>query len=174
MSNVSGSTFDWTNTDPSIGLPPAGNGDILSFTAVNNGTTPVVATINVTVKGPGVTECEGNSVSFTITVNPRQNPSFTYPSTTYCQTSANPVPTFGAGANTSGTFTATPGGLSINASTGVINLSASAVNSYVVKYVTPGPCPDSATANITITNAPCATFTYASTSYCCLMQWRGI
>jgi gliding motility-associated-like protein len=165
-SNVNGSTFDWTNTDPSIGLATAGNGDILSFTAVNNGTTPVVATINVTVKGPGVTECEGNSVSFTITVNPRQNPSFTYPSTTYCQTSANPVPTFGAGANTSGTFTATPGGLSINASTGVINLSASAVNSYVVKYVTPGPCPDSATANITITNAPCATFTYASTSYC--------
>jgi len=41
-------TFTWTNSTPSIGLPAAGMGDIASFTAVNNGNTPITATITVT------------------------------------------------------------------------------------------------------------------------------
>jgi len=41
----SGCTYNWTNNTPSIGLAPSGSGNIGSFKAVNNGTTPVVATI---------------------------------------------------------------------------------------------------------------------------------
>ena len=40
-----GCVYNWTNNKPGIGLPAAGTGNIAPFTAINNGTTPVVATI---------------------------------------------------------------------------------------------------------------------------------
>ncbi len=40
--------FTWTNDMPGIGLAASGTGDLPAFTAINNGTTPVVATITVT------------------------------------------------------------------------------------------------------------------------------
>jgi len=40
-----GCVFNWTNDKPGIGLPASGTDDIAPFTAINNGTTPVVATI---------------------------------------------------------------------------------------------------------------------------------
>ncbi|MBL0202617.1 MAG: hypothetical protein IPP81_21425 [Chitinophagaceae bacterium] len=70
---VSGGTavFNWTNSDPSIGLPAAGTGDILSFNAINASNVPVVATLTVTLSytNGGVT-CVSLPVTFTITVNP--------------------------------------------------------------------------------------------------------
>ncbi|XOV68839.1 MAG: gliding motility-associated C-terminal domain-containing protein [Fluviicola sp.] len=65
--SVAGTTFDWVNDTPSIGLAAAGTGDIAAFTAVNNGVNPVVATITVT---PTANSCPGTPTSFTITVNP--------------------------------------------------------------------------------------------------------
>ncbi|HEY9001013.1 MAG TPA: beta-propeller fold lactonase family protein [Mucilaginibacter sp.] len=40
-------TFNWTNNNPAIGLPASGTGTIPAFTAVNNGATPITATITV-------------------------------------------------------------------------------------------------------------------------------
>ncbi|RWY53907.1 beta-propeller fold lactonase family protein [Mucilaginibacter gilvus] len=40
--------YRWTNDNPSIGLAASGEGDISSFTAINTGSTPVVANIRVT------------------------------------------------------------------------------------------------------------------------------
>ncbi|MBD1363017.1 beta-propeller fold lactonase family protein [Mucilaginibacter sp. ZT4R22] len=40
--------YRWTNDNPSIGLAASGEGDITSFTAINTGSTPVVANIRVT------------------------------------------------------------------------------------------------------------------------------
>jgi YVTN family beta-propeller protein len=40
--------YRWTNDNPSIGLAASGEGDISSFTALNTGSTPVVANIRVT------------------------------------------------------------------------------------------------------------------------------
>ena len=71
-SNIGGSTsYSWTNDTPSIGLGASGNGNITAFTAVNLGTSPIVATIQVTPSytNNGIT-CFGSSTSFTITVNP--------------------------------------------------------------------------------------------------------
>uniref|UniRef100_UPI00333E7D09 beta strand repeat-containing protein n=1 Tax=Flavobacterium sp. TaxID=239 RepID=UPI00333E7D09 len=71
-SNTSGSTsYSWTNDTPSIGLGAAGNGNINAFAAINLGTSPIVATIQVTPSytNNGIT-CSGLSTSFTITVNP--------------------------------------------------------------------------------------------------------
>ncbi|MDF2433866.1 MAG: hypothetical protein JWP44_3497 [Mucilaginibacter sp.] len=45
--------FNWVNDTPGIGLPAAGSGNISSFKAVNNGTSPVTATITVTPVSEG-------------------------------------------------------------------------------------------------------------------------
>ena len=65
--NVTGTTFDWTNDKPSIGLAATGNGPINSFTTTNTGLTPITATITVTPKANG---CPGTPILFTITINP--------------------------------------------------------------------------------------------------------
>jgi hypothetical protein len=69
--SVSGTVYNWTNSNPSIGLAASGTGDIASFLGQNTGTVPVYATITVT---PSYTSdgntCTGTPVSFTIRVNP--------------------------------------------------------------------------------------------------------
>ena len=70
--NIDGTTtYAWTNDNPAIGLAASGTGDIPSFTAINNTTSTIVATIEVTptYENGGVT-CVGNPETFTITVNP--------------------------------------------------------------------------------------------------------
>lgn len=59
--------YNWTNDTPSIGLATNGTGNINAFTAVNTGSTPVVATITVT---PTTNGCVGTPIQFDITVNP--------------------------------------------------------------------------------------------------------
>ena len=61
-----GTTYSWTNDNTSIGLAGSGNGDIDSFTGINNGTSSETATITIT---PSTNGCFGASTSFTITVN---------------------------------------------------------------------------------------------------------
>ncbi len=63
-------TYNWTNDTPSIGLAASGTGDISSFNAVNNGTSPVTATITVTPIFTNTTNCSGTPITFTIIVNP--------------------------------------------------------------------------------------------------------
>lgn len=65
-STVNGTTFVWTNNNPSIGLDMIGTGDIPSFMAVNNTDAPITATISVT---PTANGCVGPVRTFTITVN---------------------------------------------------------------------------------------------------------
>ncbi|MEZ4966720.1 MAG: hypothetical protein R2791_15865 [Saprospiraceae bacterium] len=69
---VSGTIFNWTNSNPAIGLAASGTGDIASFAAVNNGAAPITATITVTptTSATAGAVCTGSPVSFTITVNP--------------------------------------------------------------------------------------------------------
>ena len=70
--NVNGTTtFSWTNDLTTIGLAASGTGDIPAFTAINTGTSPVIATITVTptFENGGVS-CTGPATPFEITVNP--------------------------------------------------------------------------------------------------------
>jgi hypothetical protein len=70
-SPVAGTTYAWTNSDPSIGLAASGTGNIPSFMAINNGSSPVTATIAVTpTYTAGGVSCTGPVFLFTITVNP--------------------------------------------------------------------------------------------------------
>ncbi|MBK9392298.1 MAG: hypothetical protein IPN68_19710 [Bacteroidetes bacterium] len=70
--NTGGTTsYSWVNNTPGIGLAATGTGNIPFFTAVNAGTSPVVATITVTPRfNNGSVNCDGTPVAFTITVNP--------------------------------------------------------------------------------------------------------
>jgi len=73
-SPVNGVTFAWTST-ANIGFGTSGSGDIGAYTASNNTTEQVVATITVTATING---CAGPAETFTVTVNP--NPTITAPS----------------------------------------------------------------------------------------------
>lgn len=97
---------------------------------------------------------DGNGCTVTVagTMTGGSGATLTYPSNAYCVDAANPSPTVTGSA--SGTFSSTAG-LSINSSTGVINLAASTPGPYTITYVgTGGACPPSATFNLTINALP--------------------
>ena len=78
-----------------------------------------------------------------------------------CSTDADPTVVITGDA--SGTFSATPTGLSLNTTTGAIDVSASTPNNYTLNYSSPNSCVESITINIT--EAPDAG-TSASTTVC--------
>jgi gliding motility-associated-like protein len=159
-SNVSGTTYSWTVVQSGVAGASAGSGSSITQTLSTTGATAGTATYTIT---PSANGCTGTPITVTITVNPLDNASFTYGSSTYCQTGTNPTPTITGLAG--GTFTSTPAGLNINPSTGLINLAASALNTYTVTYSTSGVCPNTSSVNITVTSAPLATFSYSG-PYC--------
>ncbi len=57
----------WINTNPEIGIPATGNGNIPPFTAINPGSSPISATITVSIQ---TVNCGGSNLSFNITVLP--------------------------------------------------------------------------------------------------------
>jgi pectin methylesterase-like acyl-CoA thioesterase len=94
-------------------------------------------------------------------LNAACNAAFAYANPTYCVSGTNPVPTVTGTAG--GAFTSTAG-LSIDATTGAINLAASTPGTYTVTYSPGVAC--SATATVTITAATTAAFTYPAATYC--------
>jgi gliding motility-associated-like protein len=71
VSSVTNSSFSWTNSNSSIGLPSNGSGNIPSFVGTNNGSNTIAGTIQVT---PTYTNnsitCSGVNQQFTFSVNP--------------------------------------------------------------------------------------------------------
>ncbi|MFB0903386.1 MAG: hypothetical protein QMB11_03310, partial [Nonlabens sp.] len=63
-------TYSWTNNTPTIGIASSGSENISSFTAINNGISPVIATITVTPSFANTISCSGTPFTFTITINP--------------------------------------------------------------------------------------------------------
>ncbi len=145
-SSGSGS-FSGGNTTTPIYTPSAG--DILAGSV----------TLTMSATGP----CAAGTNSMILTITPLANAGFTYSSGTYCQSGLNPTPTI----NTAGgTFTYTPlGSLSINSSSGLINLAGSTPNTYSITYSVGGTCPNTYSANLTITSGFDAQFSYSG-PYC--------
>ena len=108
--------------------------------------------------------CSGTSPALSVTATPPPSAAFAYATSTFCLSGANPVPTI-TGA-TGGTFSSTAG-LSLNATTGVVNLGASTAGTYVVTYALTQPCAASATQTVTVTSAPSAAFTLPVTGPVC-------
>ena len=70
-SPISGTSFSWINSNENIGLGSnSGTGSIPSFTATNNGTTPISSTITYT---PENNNCVGPDEQIEITINPVPN-----------------------------------------------------------------------------------------------------
>jgi gliding motility-associated-like protein len=68
-----GLSFNWTNSNTSIGLSASGSGNLPSFTALNKGAAPAIGVINVT---PTLNGCTGVSHSYKITVLPLEKDVF--------------------------------------------------------------------------------------------------
>ncbi|MFO0449638.1 MAG: PKD-like domain-containing protein, partial [Pseudomonadota bacterium] len=64
---ITGTQFEWTNSNPFIGLPVSGMGSINSFTVSNNFLTPVTASVSVL---PVLNTCYGTGRSFSIVIKP--------------------------------------------------------------------------------------------------------
>ncbi|CAM1334957.1 T9SS type A sorting domain-containing protein [Tenacibaculum aestuariivivum] len=103
-----------------------------------------------------------NSSNVGITINALDNASFSYDAATYCAGALDPTATITG--LTGGTFSSTAG-LSINASTGTIDTSASIPGTYTVTYTTAGACPNSSNVGITINALDNASFSYDASSY---------
>ncbi len=68
--SIAGTVYNWTNSNPAIGLAAAGTGNIPSFTATNGTPGAISGTITVTPVYTGAgTTCTGTPITFTITVN---------------------------------------------------------------------------------------------------------
>ncbi|MGI4875453.1 MAG: T9SS type A sorting domain-containing protein [Janthinobacterium lividum] len=118
-------------------------------------------TVTKTVAASG--PCASTSATATITVTPQTTAGFSYSGSPFCQSASNPTPTITGTAG--GTFSA-PTALSINASTGVINLSGSTAGTYTVTYTVSGACGSSSTQSVTISNPSTAGFSYATATTC--------
>ncbi|WP_042503687.1 hypothetical protein [Algibacter lectus] len=118
--------------------------------------TPTPPSTTYYVRGEGGCATAGSCGSVTITTTPREDASFSYSATAYCADSSDPTPTITGVSG--GTFTSS-GGLSLNATTGSIDVSASTPGAYTVTYSTSGLCDGSETASVTINTLPTVTFT---------------
>ena len=169
--SVSGTIYNWTNSDPSIGLAASGTGDIAAFTAGNSTSSIHIATITVT---PSANSCTGALQQFTITVNPTPDvngysnqsacnntntTAITFGSsttgTTYSWTNSDP--SIGLGASGTGSiaaFTATNATSSIDIATITVTPSANSCSGAAEMFtITVNPTPDvAAVGNQTVCN----------------------
>lgn len=192
--NISSITMTITNSTPSagysyIGSPFCQNGSNpnplfvtgasagifsstpvgLVFVHVNTGEIDLAAsapgTYTVTNNIPPSGSCSPASAATTITITPGDDASFLYSSATYCTSGTNQTPVITG--LPGGTFSSTPIGLSLNATTGMITLSTSALGVYTLFYTTNGSCPNTSSITMTITNTtPFAMFSYSGSSHC--------
>ncbi len=124
-SNIPGSTATWTNSNPGIGLPASGNGNLPSFVPVNLTSNVITSTLSIT---PVANNCPGNVVNVTLTVYPSPT-ALQSPDYNVCPGSSVSVQEF-TGNQTGTTFTWTNSDISIGLpSSGSGNLPAfTAVN----------------------------------------------
>jgi gliding motility-associated-like protein len=151
-------------TKGSFSATPAGL-SINAGSGLVNLTASSVGPYSVTNTIAAANGCPAVAPSATISINAVKSSAFNYDAGTFCQAEPDPTPTITGTAG--GTFTATPAGLSINASTGTINLTGSGLGQFTVRYTTANPCGSFTNVMISIINGtPDATFTYSPDAYC--------
>ncbi len=110
--------------------------------------------------------CSVFSATTMVTITTAPSATITYTGSPYCSNVATASVT--RTGTTGGAYSSTAG-LSLNASTGDVNIATSTAGTYTVTYTiaAAGGCPVfTTTAPITITTAPSATITYAGSPYC--------
>lgn len=161
------STYEWVAADNTntIGesLTPQFTSTV-SDVITNPGSSPqtVIYTVILTDSSTSCTSQAPQTVS--VLVNPSDDASFSYGSSTFCQSGNNPVLILSG--LPGGSFSSSSPLLNLNSSDGSINLASSALGTYSVTYLTNGVCPNSMSTNITVTDAPSSAFTFSNLSYC--------
>jgi len=163
--NVSGTTYTWTNSNPSIGLAANSLGNVTSipsFTATNNTSSPITATIKLyaTYTNAGQS-CNGAMEQFDITVNPAAVVTFSKSNQTKCSGETTEEVTLGsATANVSFAWSATkPAGITGTFTT----LGTSSIPAQTLENITNAPIDITYSATGTVSggaNCPGAVYTY--------------
>lgn len=160
--------LDNTIESPVINGTPGGN-----FTASPAGIVVDFSSgdINLGTSGAGnfdvyYTSPNGCVDTFSVNLIGLDDASFTYPQSSYCQEDMDPSPNLTG--TPLGSYSEPTGNLSLNTTTGDIDLSMSTPGaSYTITYTTPGPeCPVSGTFGITIIAMGDPTFNYSQAAYC--------
>ena len=190
---IAGSTSVCKNsTDPLITFTGADGATPYIFTYQINGglsqtvtTTGVNASVSVSqptllsgtytytllsvTDGTGSTKTYAANNTAAIIITTPQKAAFEYSGSPYCSDATNPTPTLLDG-GIAGTFTASSEDLKFaDTATGLINLATSTPGTYTVTNTLAaiGGCGIiTATAQVTITKKPIATFNYSATTYC--------
>jgi hypothetical protein len=124
-----------------------GNLSIDSSTGVINVNNSTAGTYTVVYTTNG--SCP-NTINNTITINALDGATFGYSASSLAQTGTASLTT--TPTTSGGTYSAYPSGLSINSSTGEIDLAASTIQSYKIFYETSGAgCPNSSTFDLAVT-----------------------
>lgn len=110
----------------------------------------------------GTTVGCSNTATVMVNVNPMDDASFAYSSSTLCLGGGNETPSI----NETGTFSSTVGLIFIDNATGEIDMTNSVEATYSVTFTTSGLCPNMSSQNITITSTPEADFSYSQLEYC--------
>lgn len=155
--NVLSTSFDWTNADPSIGIAASGTSDILSFTVINLGSSPLSSIVTVT---PSAVGCVGTPMSFTITVNPSPVVTYTTLQATACANDAD-ITLSGAtpaGGTYSGTGVTAGVFSPATAGTGTVTITYS--------YSDANNCSASSTADILVNSTPVVDYSTLQSSAC--------
>ena len=157
------STYTWTIIDQGTGAPPLNGEADFTLSAVPPAQSPgSYIEVDFTISGTYVlsvleldaNSCQGATVDLVITVNPLDDPTFTFAD--YCEDSPG-TPVLDPLATTGGTFTFTPpsAGVSIDPTTGVITGGVGG-DIFDVTYTTPGllGCPEFLTVSVTVESPP--------------------
>jgi hypothetical protein len=138
-----------------------------NFVFIASWTAPVINTGSVTFYSDGVVANGNNGTSgddpagpVTLVLTEQASASIDYVQTTYCQASSDPTPTITG--ISGGTFSSS-GGLSLNTTTGEIDLSVSTPGTYTITYTY---ATGAVTDVVTVAATDDASFSYNSASYC--------
>ncbi|MCW3085716.1 MAG: hypothetical protein JWP12_3082 [Bacteroidetes bacterium] len=148
------------NGSSPFNIAAATSGGTWSGTGITNASS---GTFDPSTAGPGTYTIHYNFTgscastdSVRITVGTITTPitTFSYPASPVCTAGINPIPQGDPGFTTGGTYTSTPG-LSVNSSTGVVNLGLSAAGTYTVTYhVNATGCGPAGSSTATVTIIP--------------------
>jgi gliding motility-associated-like protein len=121
----------------------------------NGGTIVLTGLVSGQAYSFEIQDANGCPITISGTFTGATNGNFTYPQTSYCMNLPNPTPTITGVVG--GTFSGTAG-ISLDPTTGIINLAASTPGTYVITYQTPSvACPGSGTFTVTINAVPLVT-----------------
>jgi gliding motility-associated-like protein len=97
--------------------------------------------------------CAASYATSDITITAQEDATYSYGSTTFCENETNPVATITG--TSGGAFTATPAGITVDGTTGEIDLTSSTFGAtYTVRYITSGTCSDTLDVDVTLNASP--------------------